>query len=324
MRYRNLSRYAALLFVIVAGLWLFGPREPASLSLPTYDMAAPGDLDAYLTAREAVFDDIVSGTEKSIVWADKRGTQTDIAIVYIHGFSASAKELQPVPNHVANALGANLFFTRLTGHGRGSMAMQTASVASWMQDMAEALAIGRRIGRNTIIIATSTGGTLAAAAALDAAAMTHVAGIVFIAPNFGLQNKASPVLTWPFARQWVPPLVGAMRDSPPRNPLHARYWTTRYPTVALLPMAALVDRVVAADLASVTVPALFYFSPDDKIVRPDRTATVAGRWGGPASVVTPVLGQADDPLAHIIAGDIVSPGQTASAVAAILAWVRAL
>ena len=89
-------------------------------------------------------------------------------------------------------------------------------------------------------------------------------------------------------------------------------------------MAALVDRVVAADLASVTVPALFYFSPDDKIVRPDRTATVAGRWGGPASVVTPVLGQADDPLAHIIAGDIVSPGQTASAVAAILAWVRAL
>jgi len=89
-------------------------------------------------------------------------------------------------------------------------------------------------------------------------------------------------------------------------------------------MAALVNQVVAADLASATVPALFYFSPDDKVVRADRTAAVADRWGGPASVVTPVLGPTADPLAHVIAGDIVSPGQTAGAVAAILAWVRAL
>ena len=54
------------------GLWLFGPREPAlSLLLPTYEMDAPGDLDAYLASREAVYDDIVPGTEKSIIWADK-------------------------------------------------------------------------------------------------------------------------------------------------------------------------------------------------------------------------------------------------------------
>ena len=172
MRYRNLWRYTAVLLVILGGLWLFGPREPASLSLPNFDIAAPSGLDTYLAAREAVFDDIVPGTEKSIVWANKRDTKTDIAIVYIHGFSASAMELQPLPNRVATALGANLFFTRLTGHGRGSIAMQTASVASWMKDMAEALAIGRRLGHRTIIIATSTGGTLAAAAALDAAGIT--------------------------------------------------------------------------------------------------------------------------------------------------------
>jgi pimeloyl-ACP methyl ester carboxylesterase len=324
MQYRNLWRYKAVLLVILGGLWLFGPREPASLSLPNFDIAAPSGLDTYLATREAVFDDIVPGTEKSIVWADKRDTQTDIAIVYVHGFSASAMELQPLPNRVATALGANLFFTRLTGHGRGSIAMQTASVASWMKDMAEALAIGRRLGRRTIIIATSTGGTLAAAAALDAAAMTHVAGIIFVAPNFGLQNKASPLLTWPFARSWVPLLVGAIRESSPRNALHARYWTTTYPTVALLPMAALVNRVVRADLASATVPALFYFSTDDKVVRPDRTFAVAGQWGGPVSMVNPVLGPADDTLAHIIAGDIVSPEQNEPAFLKILSWIKQL
>ena len=139
-----------------------------------------------------------------------------------------------------------------------------------------------------------------------------------------LKNHHEQKMTWPLARHWVPLLVGAMRHSSPRNLLHGRYWTTSYPTVALLPMAALVDKVVAADLASIKVPALFYFSPNDKVVRPEKTVWVAGRWGGPASVVTLALGPNDDPLAHIIAGDIVSPEQNERAFQKILSWIKQL
>ena len=68
--------------------------------------------------------DIRPGLQKEIVWANPATkTKTPLAIVYIHGFSASKGEVRPLPDKVASALGANLFFTRLTGHGEDGAAM---------------------------------------------------------------------------------------------------------------------------------------------------------------------------------------------------------
>ena len=319
---RSIINWLILMAVILASVWIFGSREPAPLDVADVTLSPGLDLDHYLATRENAIGDVAPEVQKQIVWADAPNTKTNVSIVYIHGFSASLMELRPVPDRVASALGANLFFTRLTGHGRGSTAMQGGTVAAWMEDVGEALAIGRALGRKTILMTTSTGGTLAAAAALDAAAMADVAGIIFVSPNFALQNAAAPLLTWPYARHWVPLIVGDMRQSKPRNAQHGRYWTTRYPTVALLPMAALVAAVDDAEFSAVTTPALFYFSPDDRVVRPDRTVEIAKKWGAATRIITPQLTPQDDPLAHLIAGDIVSPGQTNFAVEQMLDWIR--
>ena len=54
--------------------------------------------------------------------------------------------MRPLPDKVAAALGANLFYTRLTGHGQDGAAMAEGSVNAWINDYAEAMAIGRAIG----------------------------------------------------------------------------------------------------------------------------------------------------------------------------------
>ena len=64
-------------------------------------------------------------------------------------------------------------------------------------DTAEALAIGRRIGDRVLVIATSTGGTLAALAATDPELSERLAGVVLISPNFGVQNPKAGLLTLP-------------------------------------------------------------------------------------------------------------------------------
>ena len=309
--------------MVLGALWVFGPREPASLQIDYRRIAIPDDVDAYLSIAEARFDDIVPGTHKRVSWFGMPGEKTPVAIVYIHGFSASSEELRPVPDLVAEALGANLYFTRLTGHGRGSAAMAGADVASWMQDVGEAMAIGRSIGDRVLVISTSTGATLAAAAALDDATMENVGGLIFVSPNFGINSRAVSLLTWPFARQWLPLIVGDSRNSEPRNMLHARYWTTTYPTTALLPMAALVEAVMGEDFSGVSVPALFYYSMDDLVVDPAETAAFADQWGGAVTFVHPQLGNGDDEYAHVIAGDIVSPQQTDFAVQEMLRWLSA-
>ena len=58
------------------------------------------------------------------------------------------------------------------------------------------------------MIATSTGGTVAAVAAHDQGLMRDVKGIAFISPNFGLKAAGAPLLTLPGARYWVPLVAG--------------------------------------------------------------------------------------------------------------------
>ena len=79
----------------------------------------PDDLDAYLKQTEARFTDLRPNNEKLIVWADpSKKAKTPLSIIYLHGFSACRLEVAPLCDIVAHDLGANLFYTRLSGHGR--------------------------------------------------------------------------------------------------------------------------------------------------------------------------------------------------------------
>jgi esterase/lipase len=305
-------------------VFVFGPREPVRLSAGHNKIMIGDDIDAYLAMREGQFDDIIDGVEKQVIWADEANVKTPLSIIYLHGFTASSKEIRPVPDRVATALGANLYFTRFTGHGRQPTALANATVGHWMDDVGEAIEIGKQIGETVIIMATSTGGTLAAAAALDKAAMENIGGIIFVSPNFAINSRAANLLTWPFARQWVPLVIGKEQQGNPRNDLHARYWMMTYPTTALMPMAAIVAAVDRESYDDVEVPALFYYSRQDQVVAPEKTAAFAGSWGGESNSIIASLTADDDRFSHIIAGDIVSPNQTESAVEQMIAWITGL
>ena len=108
---------------LLALVWLFAPREPADLTINHDQIRVGSDVDAYLAAREQQFDDIVVGVQKQVIWAKEPGIRTPLSIVYIHGFTATSKEIRPVPDRVAKALGANLYLARFTGHGRSADAL---------------------------------------------------------------------------------------------------------------------------------------------------------------------------------------------------------
>ena len=265
---------------IIFGVWVFGPLEPAKMDVG-FDANVLGEnLNGYLMVQEKKFNDITIGVQKRVIWADKVGKKTPLSIIYIHGFSATSEEIRPVPDQIASALKANLYYTRLTGHGRSPMAMAEPNVADWMSDIAEAIAIGRKIGQRIIVISTSTGSTLSATAALNPILSRDISGFIFISPNFGINNPFAKLLTWPAARWWVPLIAGKMRHSTPRNKQHSKFWTTTYPTIAVIPMAAIVKAVTEQDFSKVTIPALFYFSLEDKVVDPEATKNMTRKWGG--------------------------------------------
>ncbi|UDL90513.1 alpha/beta hydrolase [Mesorhizobium sp. PAMC28654] len=311
------------LVAVLALAFVLGPRVAVDTTI-RFDPASIGDdPQGYVARKEATVPGIRDGLEKEIVWADPMvHAKTPLSIVYIHGFSASKGEIRPLPDEVAEQLDANLFYTRLTGHGEDGAAMAQGSVNAWINDYEEALAIGRAIGDKVIVITTSTGGSLAAWAATQPGASDGVAAIAFISPNFGVQASGTEILTMPWGKQIAELVAGKERGFVPRNALHEKFWTYKYPIAATLPMAALTELAYGAPVEKANIPALFIFSDMDRVVRPDRTREIAGRWGGSHELVP--IESSGDPDNHVLAGDALSPSTTAFLAQRIAVWIEAV
>lgn len=275
-----------------------------------------------MAAQEAAVPNLRAGCEKRIVWAGQAAEQTNAAVIFLHGFSATGEEVRPLPDLVAKGLGANLFFTRLQGHGQSGDALGQASLTAWQADVAEALTVGHLIGKEVIVIGCSTGCTLASLALAEGA---RAKAMVHLSPNFGLRHRlVQKLLNLPASRYWGKLVAGRTRSFNARNAAHAAYWTLTYPTSAVHVMADTVRAARQADLGRITTPALFCYNADDQVVHPDDTRRAIARWGAPTQTVMLQQTPQDDPMGHIMAGDIMSPGQTAPLAARILAWYDTL
>jgi len=295
-----------LVFLALLAIYLRGPRVEIAANLQPVNL--PPNLEKYLADSEADFDDIIPGTEKTIIWAGEPGTKTPISIIYLHGFSASRQETAPLSEIVAMKLGANLFYTRFTGHGRNGEAMLEGSVEAWLNDAQEALAIGQRLGEKVIVIGVSTGGTVATWLATQPMAKS-VAAIVLISPNFAPADRRSKLLLWPWGGRIAEFIVGKEYIWESSNARHEKYWTHRFPTRALLPMMGLVSVAKSLDLGLIDQPALVIYSPADSVVSATAIEAFFGRFGSRKKRLVSYSG-AGNPEQHVLAGDILSPSST--------------
>ena len=315
-------RILALLVVALAVIVALGPR--ASVDLTMRPVTVPGDLDGYLAEAEARFADLRPGVEKTIVWADPATKQrTPVSIVYLHGFSATRRETHPLCDTLAARLSANLFYTRLTGHGRSDEAMAEASANDWLHDGYEALVIGRRLGDRVVLVGTSTGATLATWLATQPDALDNLLAFVLISPNFAPKDPDAQKLLWPWGKTLARLLVGPYFQWEPRNDDQARYWTTRYPTEVLVTMMGLVDLVEQADLGTIRSPTLVIYSPDDQVVDPERIAARYPEIGASYKRLVP-LKAVGDSMNHVLAGAILSPENTEPVAALMLEFLAPL
>lgn len=315
---RRVIRVAVILAIIALIVFLLTPsRLVNSAVMP----GLPDDLDGYLANSEAEAASryrLIPNTEKRIRWQEP-GERTEWAIIYLHGFSATRQEIAPTTELIADALGANLFETRLTGHGRAEGVMLQMRAENWLDDAAEALAIGSRIGNRTILIGTSTGATLALAMA-GHPLMKNVDAIVAISPNFGPDDPAAKWVTRPGGPLLAQLMLGDTRTWEPRNEQQALYWSTSYPTAAIVEVMRLIDLANEALTAPLAHPLLVLMSPNDGVVSPRLIREALARIDAPRLQVEQ-YDEVGDLMNHVLAGDILSPENTAAVVATVVGFV---
>ena len=318
---------AALATVVLLAILVFfaGPRNTFGPNTPTARAQAPQDitqLEAWVRSGEATFTDIKPHNEKRIVWAGSAGQRTPWSVVYLHGFSASPLETAPMTDLVAKALGANTFYTRLTGHGRPGPAMGEASVQDWLADAQEALRIGQTLGDKVLVISCSNGSTLATWLGVNGQ-NAKVAGHVFVSPNFGPKDKRAEMINGPWGQQIALALQGETRSRPAENAAEEGAWTNSYPTRALFPMMALVQGVRDSELSAFRTPLLVLYSEQDHTVEPAQTKAAFARLGS-ANKQLQVVDYSEAKGQHVLAGDIRAPKATAPMADTIIRWAQTL
>lgn len=319
-----------LILLVLAVIYALGPRADRSWTMP--NVSVPKDtenLEAYLKESERGYP-TKPGLEKQILWAHNDKRKTKISLVFLHGYTASNLELNPVIRDLARELEANIFFTRYAGHGLSDdgTALNEATFNDWVKDTAEALEIGKIIGGKSLVISSSTGGSMAMWGAQHMP--EKMDGLLFSSPNFKINHPLSFMLTLPWARQ-ITKLV-----EPERRAWAVEDWwseaewelarnsgTMEQYTTSALPVSVAALQARRAQFEDIKVPALFLIDPKDgTVVANETTEKAYPRWG--AEIKELAIIESDHSSHHVIAGTLTSPRTNKDFIDACLAFVARL
>lgn len=293
-------------FILIAGIVIIGMIGPrATIDLSVEKVSLPEDLDRYLQEKESGVTLTTDDVAKKIVWFDpETKAKTPVSIVYLHGYSATLMETHPLTEDIARQLEANVFYTRLEGHGEPKEKFAKATAAQWARDTVEAWEIGRRIGEKVIIFGVSTGATLATWLTL-----THdveeLKALVFVSPNYGLADRTATVLTLPWGVQvgkWI--AGGDYHPWPAKNEKHETYWMTSPGVESTAQMLKLVQAVNELEFGNLRTPMLVLYSEHDTTVSIAEIKTAFAEFGSTTKYLVAV-DSSPNPSKHVLAGDIV-------------------
>ncbi|MEE4278601.1 MAG: alpha/beta fold hydrolase [Halieaceae bacterium] len=308
-----------LVGLLILGGWF---TQPPALEAPASTLQLPPDLDDYLETTEANVASrygIIEGAQKRIRWNGAIGRRSDVAVIYLHGLSATRQEISPVPTLIAQALDANLFETRLRGHGRQRERLSSIRAEEWLADGVEALTIGAALGDRLLVIGTSTGATLALALA-EHPLFERVQSLVFMSPNWGPAAGGTGIATGPYGPQLLRLIAGKEHRWTAANDQQERYWTTRYPTATLVEMYRLVKLADQLTEHAAVEQALLIYSPEDDVVSVPRLLDGFERLPAARKEIERV----DRPRSlskHVLAGSILGPSETAPMVDRIVRFM---
>ena len=188
---KRLLKMIAALVAVLAVVYFLGPKPSAPVfnnELPT--VASINALDASIADMEATHK-IKPNNEAKIIWADSSKSQTEYAIVYLHGFSASQMEGDPVHQNIAKQFHCNLYLARLAEHGIDTTEdLMNLTAEKYWESAKMAYAIGKQIGKKVILMSTSTGGTLALQLAAN---YPEIGGLILYSPNIEVFNPSAPL-----------------------------------------------------------------------------------------------------------------------------------
>jgi esterase/lipase len=297
-------------FILIIGLYALGP-EPDAPKWSIEPVSVPEAADAleqYVASNEARHK-LKPDNEARIIWADSTRSKTKYSVVYIHGFSASQEEGDPVHETFAKTFGCNLYLARMADHGVDTTdQLLYFTPDRWWRSAKEALSIGKALGENVIIMSTSTGGTMALI--LAAAYPDDVFGLINMSPNIAINDDKAWLLDKPWGLQLARLAMGG--DSRVFEPDSAKdkYWNNAYRLESVTQLQELVTVKMTEETFSMVkcpVLTLYYYKNEqeqDPVVKVSAMMEMNRQLGTPDSMK--VMVAIPNAGGHVLGSHVVS------------------
>jgi esterase/lipase len=232
-------------------------------------------LETQINSGEKAVSNIKPDNEARIVWADSsKKEKTKYAFLYLHGFSASQAEGDPVHKNLAKKYNANLYLARLAEHGieRGDSTLINLTADNWEASAEQALEISKKLGDEVVVIGTSAGGALAL---FLASRHPEIKSIVLYSPCVKLYDKTAAILN----KHWGLQIARMVRGGPmikdePASEVHSNYWDLHYRIEGVMALVNLCSNTMKPEVFSkIKCPVFmaYYFKNEDE---QDKTASV--------------------------------------------------
>lgn len=230
-----------------------GPR-PSKPDFTIREINLPStltELETNIALTEASVKGIKPDNQARIIWADSsKKEKTKIAFLYLHGFSASQAEGDPVHKDLSKKYNANLYLSRLSEHGidKGDSSMIGLKAGEYEASAENALAITKKLGDEVIVIGTSAGGALTL---YLASRHPEIKAIALYSPCVKLFDKTAVILDKPWGLQ-IARLVsgGPSKKYESESKTHSNYWQLNYRIEALVALQNLVSNTMKPEVFS--------------------------------------------------------------------------
>jgi len=281
----------ASLIVVLIIVYLAGPTFPKpelKNDLPKLEIS---DFDQYVKDYDSG-KKIKPDNESRVVWAnDSMKDKTGYCLLYLHGFSASWFEGDPVHTDFAKRYGINLYIPRLAAHGVDtSDALIDMTPDNLYNSAKEALVAAQKLGNKVILMSTSTGGTLSLKLAAEFPDL--VSALFLYSPNVAINNGAAFLLSKPWGLQIARAVShGKYRvTNPDSTAEECKYWYCKYRLEGVIYLQQLVEATMTKEtFAKVTQPVFlgYYYKDEehqDPTVRVDAMLKMFDELGTPENM----------------------------------------
>lgn len=260
-------KWLGIILFILIGVYFLGPSPSSpkyTKELPVVP-AEPAALEKYILDHDALHK-LKPDNEARILWLnDSLKQPTEYAVVYIHGFSASQEEGDPVHYDFAQKFGCNLYLPRLEDHGVDTTEPLANVTADRLWNSAkEAYAIGKQLGKKIILMSTSTGGTLALKLAAE---YPDIAGLILLSPNIAINDPNAWMLNNHWGLQIARLVKGNYIHAKDTTALYKQYWNQTYCVESIVQVEELLETTMKeSTFKKVTQPTLllYYYKDEDQ------------------------------------------------------------